>query len=283
MTWPASAILTGNSIALLLRATGTQHGDWWSLNGIQFFVLAALVGILSKYLVRPGGRHVFNPSNLGLVLCFLLAGPANVFPQPLWWGPVDVPVVLAWVVIALGGIWVLWSLRMAPMVIAFAVPFALLIAAYALGGQCFYAVWRATPVCGLNYWLGIAASPELAIFVLLMMSDPRTSPAGARGRALYGAATAVVAAGLIGLQPAEWGVKVALLAGLTIVCAAIGLVAWLRQRRSESTRRWLASAFSAAVVLLVALAVPAVVIQVAGSQEVLQVDRPGATGTPGLQ
>ncbi|HWG74098.1 MAG TPA: hypothetical protein VG184_08590 [Acidimicrobiales bacterium] len=36
LVWPASGILTGNSVALLLRASGTRHGDWWSLHGIGF-------------------------------------------------------------------------------------------------------------------------------------------------------------------------------------------------------------------------------------------------------
>ena len=94
--WPASAILTGNSTAFILRATGTQHGDWWSLRGIQFFLAAALIGLASKYLFRPGGRHVYNPSNLGLVVVLLVAGPLNVFPQYLWWGPLNGPVLLAW-------------------------------------------------------------------------------------------------------------------------------------------------------------------------------------------
>ena len=53
LIWPASAILTGNSVAFILRASGTKHGDWWSLNGIHWFLLAAVLSLLSKYLVRP--------------------------------------------------------------------------------------------------------------------------------------------------------------------------------------------------------------------------------------
>ena len=41
-------MLTGNSIALLLRASGTDHGDWWSLNGIEYFVLAAVLSLLTS-------------------------------------------------------------------------------------------------------------------------------------------------------------------------------------------------------------------------------------------
>ena len=33
------------------------------------------MALLSKYLIHFRGGHVFNPSNFGLVLCFLLLGP----------------------------------------------------------------------------------------------------------------------------------------------------------------------------------------------------------------
>ena len=31
--WPASALLTGNGVAFILRVPGTEHGDWWSTRG----------------------------------------------------------------------------------------------------------------------------------------------------------------------------------------------------------------------------------------------------------
>ena len=35
--WPASALLTGNGVAFILRVPGTEHGDWWSMNGWWIF------------------------------------------------------------------------------------------------------------------------------------------------------------------------------------------------------------------------------------------------------
>ena len=29
LLWPASAMLTGNGVAFVLRVPGTLHGDWW--------------------------------------------------------------------------------------------------------------------------------------------------------------------------------------------------------------------------------------------------------------
>src|SRR6266496_4303012 len=78
--WPASALLTGNGVAFVLRVPGTQHGDWWSFRGGWIFAAAAAAGLVSKHLIRVRGEHVFNPSNLGLVLCFLLLGSSHAEP-----------------------------------------------------------------------------------------------------------------------------------------------------------------------------------------------------------
>ena len=75
--WPASALLTGNGVAFVLRVPGTEHGDWWSLRGWWIFVGTAAVSLLSKYVFKWRGEHVFNPSNIGLVLCFLVLGRAG--------------------------------------------------------------------------------------------------------------------------------------------------------------------------------------------------------------
>ena len=69
--WPASAMLTGNGVAFVLRVPGTAHGDWWSLRGWWIFVGTAAISLLSKHVLRWRGEHIFNPSNIGLVICFL--------------------------------------------------------------------------------------------------------------------------------------------------------------------------------------------------------------------
>lgn len=224
LVWPASALLTGNSVAFILRAPGTRHGDWWSLNGIEFFIAAALLGLLSKYVISTGDRHLYNPSNLGLVGVFLLAGAAHVYPQYLWWGDLKPPVEAALTLILAGALWVLWPLRMLQMVGAFLLTFAILVGLLASSGACFNAAWSPTAVCGGDYWLNICASPELLVFVFFMISDPRTAPEGQLGRLLYGAAVASVAAALIATQPTEYGVKVALLSALTVVCSLVPLI-----------------------------------------------------------
>ena len=81
LMWPASALLTGNGVAFILRVPGTQHGDWWSLHGWWIFAGTAAVGLLSKYVIRWRGEHIFNPSNIGLVLCFLALPRTKAAPS----------------------------------------------------------------------------------------------------------------------------------------------------------------------------------------------------------
>ncbi len=250
LAWPASALLTGNSTAFILRASGTKHGDWWSLHGIEYFLLAASVALLVKYLVRPGGRHRFNPSNVGLVWVLLVVGPLHVFPQYLWWGPLEPPVLLALVVIAFGAVWILRAVRMLTMALAFLLPFVVLMALFAAGGRSFVAIWSEQAIGGFDYWLYICTSPELLIFVFFMMSDPGTAPKGKLARVLYGVGTALVASALILFQPTEYGIKVAILASLTTVCAIVPLIErqarWIAAKRAPASTEAAAAAASAA-------------------------------------
>ena len=80
LMWPASAMLTGNGVAFVLRVPGTRHGDWWSTRGWWIFAATAAVSLLSKHVVQVRGSHIFNPSNIGLVLCFLLLGSSQAEP-----------------------------------------------------------------------------------------------------------------------------------------------------------------------------------------------------------
>src|SRR5579884_3904358 len=62
--WPASALLTANGVAFVLRVPGTRHGDWWSLRDWWLYAAVAGGSLLSKHVIRWRGEHVFNPSNI---------------------------------------------------------------------------------------------------------------------------------------------------------------------------------------------------------------------------
>jgi Na+-transporting NADH:ubiquinone oxidoreductase subunit NqrB len=99
--------LTGNGVAFVLRVPGTAHGDWWSMNGWWIFAGTAAGALLSKYVIAWRGEHVFNPSNIGLVVCFLALGRARVEPLDFWWGPMSWWMVLALAIIVTGGFTIL--------------------------------------------------------------------------------------------------------------------------------------------------------------------------------
>lgn len=283
LVWPASGILTGNSVAFILRANGTQHGDWWSLNGIEFFVLAAVLALLSKYLIRPGGNHIFNPSNVALVWVLLVIGPNHLFPQYLWWGPSEISVSVAMAVILAGAWWVLRPLRMLPMTAAYLVTHAVLVGVLALAGRSFIAIWADGPVAGLEYWLYVSFSPEVLVFLFFMMSDPRTAPRSPRGRILFGMITALVGVVLLSFQPTEFGIKLAILASLAISCALVPAIqralerpepaAWVEALRPTPDR--LAALRNPAVVAAIIIAVGAAVNTgaLAGNEQLIRIEQ----------
>jgi len=298
IAWPASGILTGSSIALILRASGTRHGDWWSLNGLEFFLLAGVISLLAKHLIRPTGKHLFNPSNIGIVWCLLVIGPNQVFAQYLWWGPSRLGQALSYAVIVGGAVWILRSVRMIPMAVSFLVTFAVFTGIFALAGRSFIAIWHVGPVSGLEYWANLALSPELMVFVFFMISDPQTAPKAPLGRVVYGAATATVAAALIFFQSTEFGIKVAILSSLAVVCALVPFIqSWALRREQRATAvksqapattalrtRVLAGARRPAVVaaLIIAVAAPLDTMALAGNKQVVLIER-GEVGKANAQ
>jgi len=219
LVWPASALLTGNGVAFVLRVPGTEHGDWWSTQGWWIFAGTAAVSLLSKYVIRFRGNHVFNPSNFGLVLCFLVLGSGRAEPLDFWWGPLSPALVLALAIIVVGGFAILSRLALVGLAVSFWVVFVGVVALVAATGHAMTARWHLGPVEGLHFWTILAFSPEILVFLFFMLTDPRTVPAGPRQRVLFGISVALVAALLVGVSPTEFWAKVGVLAALTMVCA----------------------------------------------------------------
>ena len=221
--WPASALLTGNGVAFILRVPGTEHGDWWSMNGWYIFAGVSAVSLLSKHLIRIHGRHVFNPSNFGLVLCFLLLGVEHAEPLDFWWAPMSGWMLLALVLIVAGGLAILTRLKLLGIAVMFWLAFAGGIGVLALSGHEMTARWHLGPVSGAYFWWVLVTSPELLVFLFFMITDPKTIPAGRVGRAVYAVGIGLLAALLIAPQTTEFASKVALLSALFIACMARGV------------------------------------------------------------
>jgi Na+-translocating ferredoxin:NAD+ oxidoreductase RnfD subunit len=217
--WPASAMLTGSGVALILRLTGQAPNDHWTFDGWYVFATVAGLSLLSKYVIRYRGNHIFNPSNIGLVVAFLVLGMTRVEPLDFWWGPLDLGLVAAYAVILIGGTLITRRLKLLALAATYWVALAAGLGLLAASGHCMTANWAFAPVCGVDYWRVIVISPEVLIFLFFMITDPKTVPAGQVGRVMFGLLVAVACVLLMAPQTDEWWTKVALLSGLVLVCA----------------------------------------------------------------
>jgi Na+-translocating ferredoxin:NAD+ oxidoreductase RnfD subunit len=222
--WPASAMLTGSGVALILRVVGTPPGDHWTTYGWYVFAAVAGLSLLSKYVIRYRGTHVFNPSNIGLVVAFVVLGSSRVEPLDFWWAPLDPWMIAAYAVIIVGGLLITRRLRLLALAAAFWIALTAGMAILAGSGHCMTTNWSFTPVCGFDFWRVIVTSPEVLIFLFFMITDPKTVPAGQVGRVVFGVLVAVASTLAMAPQTNEFGAKVALLAGLVIVCAVRPIV-----------------------------------------------------------
>jgi Na+-translocating ferredoxin:NAD+ oxidoreductase RnfD subunit len=148
-----SALISG----LLLR---TNH--LWIVG------VAALVTIGSKFVLRVRGKHIFNPTNFGLVV--LLLTTADAWVSPGQWGNVA---FFGFLMACLGGLVVHRALR-SDVAIAFAVAYASLL----IGRSLYVGEPLTIPLHRLQ-------SGGLLLFTFFMISDPRTTPNTRVGRMLF--------------------------------------------------------------------------------------------------
>ena len=260
--WPASGLLTGNSTAFILRVPGTLHGQWWSTHGIWIFVGVVAFGMATKYLIRWRGRHIFNPSNIALVLAFIVLGPQRTEPLDLWWIPMGSWMIVTYAILVAGGLLIAWELRLVGLVLGFMAAFALLtaLALATVPDHCMVASWHVTPMCGRDLWQILVTSPEILIFALFMVPDPRTVPDSQLARVVFGVLVAVLAVLLLGPTSLEFWTKTAILGSLVVACALrFALVRFLAPFEGDngglpwmfSGFRWQVPAALAVAVLLI--------------------------------
>ena len=154
---PRSALISGLSLCLLLR-TGS----------LDLAMLTAVVAIVSKSTLRVRGKHVFNPSNFGLVFMMLLT--ASVWVSPGQWGS---EAIFAFLLASAGGLVVSRAAR-ADVTCAFLVSYAALLVGRSL--------WLGEP---LTIPLHRLENGALVLFSFFMISDPKTTPDSRTGRVLF--------------------------------------------------------------------------------------------------
>ena len=144
----ASAYITGISVGILVRSPA-----FWP------YALCSVISIMSKYVLRVKGRHLWNPSNFGICVLLFLA-PETVASLSIQWGSYIWPLLVIWV---LGSI-IIWRARRFHISATYVVSFFVLafVRSWITGDP-----WQAeiAPITG----------PMYQLFVFFMVTDPKTT------------------------------------------------------------------------------------------------------------
>jgi enediyne biosynthesis protein E5 len=155
---PRSALISGLSLCLLLRT-----------NSAALALAAAVITVASKFLIRVRNKHVFNPTNFGIVALMLATG-GQIWVSPGQWGNAA---YFAFLMACFGGLVVNRAAR-SDVTYAF-LAFYLAI----LFGR---ALWLGQPMTIPLHQLGSGA---FLLFTFFMISDPKTTPDSRAGRILF--------------------------------------------------------------------------------------------------
>ena len=160
-----SALISGLSLCLLLRT-----------NDVALACLAAVITIAAKFLIRIRGKHVFNPTNGGIVAMLLLT--SQVWVSPGQWGTAASFAFL----MACAGMLVVSRAARSDVTIAFIACYGALV----IGRSLYLGEPMTIPLHRLE-------SGAFLLFSFFMISDPKTTPDSRPGRILFAALVAATA------------------------------------------------------------------------------------------
>lgn len=161
--FPTSALAAALGIGIFFRATNPGY-----------FALAAALAILSKYLIRVRGAHIFNPSNFAIVALVFLVPSAATIEFTQWGGN---PFILA--AIALISLSIAYRAGVIVTTVSFIASYtAVLLVGLGLSKDLF----------ALHHY-GLIG-PSFILFASFMITDPRTSPKGFYARIIHGVSVA---------------------------------------------------------------------------------------------
>lgn len=161
-----SAIISSMGLCLLLKT-----------NNLSAAALAAFISIASKYLIRINGKHIFNPSALGIVAAVVITG--NAWISPGQWGS---GAVILFGVLCLGFI-ITTKVQKLDTSVAFLGTFGGLL----FIRQVMYLGW---PV---DFFVQSISTGSLLLFSFFMITDPKTTPNHAAARIIWSMLVAAIA------------------------------------------------------------------------------------------
>lgn len=153
----ASAYISGISVGILVRSSLV-----WP------YIIAAALSIMSKYVLRYKGKHLWNPSNFG-VSWMLFFTPMYVAGLSIQWGSNFLAMSVIWIL----GLVIVYRAKRLHVTITYVLSFVFF--AYLrsiITGDTFLA--EVSPITG----------PMYQLFIFFMMTDPPTSVSTRRGQIL---------------------------------------------------------------------------------------------------
>jgi hypothetical protein len=162
---PASAYITGISVGILVRSPA-----FWP------YALCSAISIMSKYVLRLRGRHIWNPSNFGISALLLLA-PETVATLSIQWGNYLLPMIVIWIL----GSAIIWRLRRFHITGTYVACFFI------------FALVRSW-MTGAPYLSEIApiTGPMYQLFIFFMITDPKTTVRSKKWQCIVVVAIALV-------------------------------------------------------------------------------------------
>jgi enediyne biosynthesis protein E5 len=163
----ASAYITGISVGILIRSPA-----FWP------YALCSAISITSKYAIRLRGRHLWNPSNLGVSAMLFLA-PATVASLSIQWGNNLWAMLVIWLL----GSAIIGRLKRFHICATYVTSFLVFAALRsAITGHPFLA--SVAPITG----------PMYQLFIFFMITDPKSTVHSKRGQMLVAFLVALVEA-----------------------------------------------------------------------------------------
>ncbi len=161
----ASAYITGISVGILIRS-----------NVLWPYFITALISIMSKYVLRYKGRHLWNPSNFG-VSWMLALQTTSVAGLSVQWGSNFAAMSVIWIL----GLIIVNRAKRIDVSVTYIICFVILAYIRSLiTGDAFLA--ELSPLTG----------PMYQLFIFFMITDPPTSVSTRKGRILVVMLVAVV-------------------------------------------------------------------------------------------
>ncbi len=154
---PVSGYISGISVSILIRST-----LYWP------YALTAAISILSKYVLRYKGRHIWNPSNFG-ISWMLFTAPLFVAGLSVQWGNNLLPMLVIWML----GMVIVYRAKRFHVTITYVISFTIFAFIRSLITQDPFLA-EIAPLTG----------PMYQLFIFFMITDPPTNVRSKKGQML---------------------------------------------------------------------------------------------------